>query len=96
MSRSNCRFLTNFSTKYDCSAADINPIGEINSQEIVLLNDGRLTRLQGSISKRDIELFFRYAKVEYKLNVLEKSLNAVATAELEAIKENYTQSCISE
>ncbi|KAI4212671.1 MAG: hypothetical protein LQ351_004562 [Letrouitia transgressa] len=56
----------------------------------------RLTRLQGSISKRDIELFFRYAKVEYKLNVLEKSLNAVATAELEAIKENYTQSCISE
>lgn len=58
----------------------------------MFLNDDRLIRLLGSISKLDLALFLRYAKVEYKLDVLEKFLTAVPTAELEPITEDYTQS----
>ena len=46
----------------------------------------------GSISKADLVRYLRFAKVEYKLDVLEKFLNAVPTAELEPITETYTQS----
>ena len=63
--------LRGYYTKYDCSAADINPIG--------------------SISKKDLARFLRYAKSEFKLPVLEQFLTAVPTAELEPVTETYTQ-----
>ncbi|KAL9613085.1 MAG: hypothetical protein Q9167_002342 [Letrouitia subvulpina] len=73
-------------------AADINPIGKISSYETAFWDDSGLTRLVGSISKLDLARFLRYAKIEYKLDVLEKFLTAVPTAELEPITETYTQS----
>ncbi|KAL9038623.1 MAG: hypothetical protein Q9214_005205 [Letrouitia sp. 1 TL-2023] len=84
--------LRGYYTKYDCSAADINPIGKINNKETAFLNKTGLIHLLGSISKLDLARFLRYAKVEYKLDVLEKFLTAVPTAELEPITEDYTQS----
>ena len=64
--------LRGYLTKYDCSSADINPIG--------------------GISKKDLSRFLRFAKSEYKLEVLESFLTATPTAELEPISKDYVQS----
>ncbi|KAL5633160.1 hypothetical protein ACGC1H_003600 [Rhizoctonia solani] len=63
--------LRGYLTKYDCSSADINPIG--------------------GISKTDLKKFIRYAKDNFDLPILNSFLDAVPTAELEPITENYVQ-----
>ncbi|KAM0786312.1 glutamine-dependent NAD(+) synthetase [Microbotryomycetes sp. NB124-2] len=63
--------LRGYLTKYDCSSADINPIG--------------------AISKTDLKSFIAYAQVAFNLPVLEEFLDAVPTAELEPITEDYVQ-----
>ncbi|CAE6506336.1 unnamed protein product [Rhizoctonia solani] len=65
------RVLRGYLTKYDCSSADINPIG--------------------GISKTDLKKFIRYAKDSFDLPILNSFLDAVPTAELEPITENYVQ-----
>ncbi|KAJ7155494.1 hypothetical protein C8R43DRAFT_1000118 [Mycena crocata] len=64
--------LRGYLTKYDCSSADINPIG--------------------GISKTDLKKFIAYAEESFELPILASFLNAVPTAELEPITENYVQS----
>ncbi|KAG7093662.1 glutamine-dependent NAD(+) synthetase [Marasmius oreades] len=64
--------LRGYLTKYDCSSADINPIG--------------------GISKTDLKKFIAYARDAFNLEILDKFLNAVPTAELEPITETYVQS----
>ncbi|KAK0202995.1 hypothetical protein DFS33DRAFT_1344182 [Desarmillaria ectypa] len=63
--------LRGYLTKYDCSSADINPIG--------------------GISKTDLKKFIAYARDSFDMPILEKFLDAVPTAELEPITENYVQ-----
>lgn len=63
--------LRGYLTKYDCSSADVNPIG--------------------SISKTDLKRFIGYARHAFDLPILDAFLNAVPTAELEPITENYVQ-----
>ncbi|KAB5592423.1 NAD+ synthase (glutamine-hydrolysing) [Ceratobasidium theobromae] len=63
--------LRGYLTKYDCSSADINPIG--------------------GISKTDLKKFIRYAQSHFELPILESFLDAIPTAELEPITENYVQ-----
>ncbi|CCM00736.1 uncharacterized protein FIBRA_02776 [Fibroporia radiculosa] len=63
--------LRGYFTKYDCSSADVNPIG--------------------AISKTDLKRFIAYARDAFELPVLESFLDAVPTAELEPITENYVQ-----
>ncbi|KAL5537133.1 QNS1 [Sanghuangporus sanghuang] len=63
--------LRGYLTKYDCSSADINPIG--------------------GISKTDLKKFIAYARDAFELPVLTEFLDAVPTAELEPITENYVQ-----
>nr|CAG8545687.1 9640_t:CDS:10 [Entrophospora candida] len=78
-------FLRGYLTKYDCSSADINPIG--------------------AISKIDLRKFIEYARNEFGLSMLDELssnhepyliiiifLNAVPTAELEPITNDYVQS----
>lgn len=64
--------LRGYLTKYDCSSADINPIG--------------------GISKTDLKKFIAYAEGAFGLPILRSFLDAVPTAELEPITENYVQS----
>ncbi|CAO3673238.1 unnamed protein product [Rhizopus stolonifer] len=64
--------LRGYLTKYDCSSADINPIG--------------------GISKSDLKRFIAWAQTEFDMPVLHEFLDAVPTAELEPITENYVQS----
>lgn len=64
--------LRGYLTKYDCSSADINPIG--------------------SISKHDLKRFIAYAEKKFEMPILGEFLDAVPTAELEPITENYVQS----
>jgi NAD+ synthase (glutamine-hydrolysing) len=64
--------LRGYLTKYDCSSADINPIG--------------------GISKTDLKKFIAYAEDAFGLPILRSFLDAVPTAELEPITENYVQS----
>ena len=59
-------------TKYDCSSADINPIG--------------------SISKKDLARYLRYAETEHNLPILDQFLTGIPTAGLEPITESYLQS----
>ncbi|KAL5512968.1 QNS1 [Sanghuangporus vaninii] len=63
--------LRGYLTKYDCSSADINPIG--------------------GISKTDLKKFIAYARDAFELPILAEFLDAVPTAELEPITENYVQ-----
>ncbi|KAK0188721.1 hypothetical protein F5146DRAFT_959270 [Armillaria mellea] len=63
--------LRGYLTKYDCSSADINPIG--------------------GISKTDLKKFIAYAQDSFDMPILAKFLDAVPTAELEPITENYVQ-----
>ncbi|KII85887.1 hypothetical protein PLICRDRAFT_44308 [Plicaturopsis crispa FD-325 SS-3] len=63
--------LRGYLTKYDCSSADINPIG--------------------GISKTDLKRFIAYAQDAFDLPILGSFLDAVPTAELEPITENYVQ-----
>ncbi|ORY63664.1 glutamine-dependent NAD synthetase with GAT domain-containing protein [Leucosporidium creatinivorum] len=63
--------LRGYLTKYDCSSADVNPIG--------------------AISKTDLKSFIAYAQLAFNLPVLEEFLEAVPTAELEPITEDYVQ-----
>ncbi|THU97748.1 glutamine-dependent NAD(+) synthetase with GAT domain-containing protein [Dendrothele bispora CBS 962.96] len=63
--------LRGYLTKYDCSSADINPIG--------------------GISKTDLKKFIAYAETAFDLPILRSFLDAVPTAELEPITENYVQ-----
>ncbi|KAF5331469.1 hypothetical protein D9758_015504 [Tetrapyrgos nigripes] len=63
--------LRGYLTKYDCSSADINPIG--------------------GISKTDLKKFIAYAETSFDLPILRSFLDAVPTAELEPITENYVQ-----
>ncbi|OSX63936.1 hypothetical protein POSPLADRAFT_1137746 [Postia placenta MAD-698-R-SB12] len=63
--------LRGYLTKYDCSSADVNPIG--------------------AISKTDLKRFIAYARDAFELPILEDFLDAVPTAELEPITENYVQ-----
>lgn len=63
--------LRGYLTKYDCSSADVNPIG--------------------AISKTDLKRFIAYARDAFELPILENFLDAVPTAELEPITENYVQ-----
>ncbi|EJD07304.1 glutamine-dependent NAD synthetase with GAT domain-containing protein [Fomitiporia mediterranea MF3/22] len=63
--------LRGYLTKYDCSSADINPIG--------------------GISKTDLKKFIAYARDAFELPILTNFLDAVPTAELEPITENYVQ-----
>ncbi|PAV20178.1 glutamine-dependent NAD synthetase with GAT domain-containing [Pyrrhoderma noxium] len=63
--------LRGYLTKYDCSSADINPIG--------------------GISKTDLKKFIAYARDAFDLPILTSFLDAVPTAELEPITENYVQ-----
>ncbi|KAH8927037.1 glutamine-dependent NAD(+) synthetase with GAT domain-containing protein [Atractiella rhizophila] len=63
--------LRGYLTKYDCSSADINPIG--------------------AISKTDLKRFIAFARDDFDLPVLDEFLNAVPTAELEPITEQYVQ-----
>ncbi|SJL03478.1 related to QNS1-Glutamine-dependent NAD Synthetase [Armillaria ostoyae] len=65
------RSLRGYLTKYDCSSADINPIG--------------------GISKTDLKKFIAYAQDSFDMPILAKFLDAVPTAELEPITENYVQ-----
>ncbi|EGG06751.1 uncharacterized protein MELLADRAFT_116454 [Melampsora larici-populina 98AG31] len=64
--------LRGYMTKYDCSSADINPIG--------------------GISKTDLKRFIGFAEKKFELPILNQFLDAVPTAELEPITENYVQS----
>ncbi|KAH0582886.1 glutamine-dependent NAD(+) synthetase [Termitomyces sp. 'cryptogamus'] len=64
--------LRGYLTKYDCSSADINPIG--------------------GISKTDLKKFIAYAEHAFDLPILASFLDAVPTAELEPMTENYVQS----
>ena len=64
--------LRGYLTKYDCSSADINPIG--------------------SISKKDLKCFIKWACTAFDLPILENFLNATPTAELEPITKEYIQS----
>lgn len=64
--------LRGYLTKYDCSSADINPIG--------------------GISKTDLKSFISYASNEFSMPILQSFIDAVPTAELEPITENYVQS----
>ncbi|KAK7060897.1 glutamine-dependent NAD(+) synthetase [Paramarasmius palmivorus] len=64
--------LRGYLTKYDCSSADINPIG--------------------GISKTDLKKFIAYSREAFDLPILANFLDAVPTAELEPITENYVQS----
>lgn len=59
-------------TKYDCSSADVNPIG--------------------GISKTDLKRFIAFAEKSFGLPILADFLDAVPTAELEPITEDYVQS----
>ncbi|CAJ2500137.1 Uu.00g029900.m01.CDS01 [Anthostomella pinea] len=64
--------LRGYLTKYDCSSADINPIG--------------------GISKTDLKRFTKWAETAFDLPILQQFLDAVPTAELEPITEDYVQS----
>lgn len=64
--------LRGYLTKYDCSSADINPIG--------------------GISKTDLKRFIGWAEHAFELPILQQFLDAVPTAELEPITEQYVQS----
>ncbi|CAO0790766.1 unnamed protein product [Mucor circinelloides] len=64
--------LRGYLTKYDCSSADVNPIG--------------------AISKHDLKRFIAYAQGKFDMPILGEFLDAVPTAELEPITENYVQS----
>ncbi|KAI8982532.1 hypothetical protein BDB01DRAFT_744138 [Pilobolus umbonatus] len=64
--------LRGYLTKYDCSSADINPIG--------------------AVSKSDLKRFIAYAQRQFNMPILGEFLDAVPTAELEPITENYVQS----
>lgn len=64
--------LRGYLTKYDCSSADLNPIG--------------------GISKNDLKKFIKWSINYFKLPILNNFLNAIPTAELEPITENYIQS----
>lgn len=64
--------LRGYLTKYDCSSADINPIG--------------------GISKTDLKAFISWATKSFELPILQEFIDAVPTAELEPITENYVQS----
>ncbi|KAJ5928972.1 hypothetical protein N7466_007928 [Penicillium verhagenii] len=64
--------LRGYLTKYDCSSADINPIG--------------------SISKVDLKRFIDWASKDFEMPILVDFLDAIPTAELEPITENYVQS----
>ncbi|KAI9262477.1 hypothetical protein EDC94DRAFT_648277 [Helicostylum pulchrum] len=64
--------LRGYLTKYDCSSADINPIG--------------------AISKHDLKRFIAYAEKKFEMPILGDFLDAVPTAELEPITEDYVQS----
>ncbi|KAH9951184.1 glutamine-dependent NAD(+) synthetase with GAT domain-containing protein [Amylocystis lapponica] len=63
--------LRGYFTKYDCSSADLNPIG--------------------AISKTDLKKFIAYAQDAFDLPILSTFLDAVPTAELEPITEDYVQ-----
>ncbi|XWS48771.1 hypothetical protein CRYUN_Cryun13aG0104800 [Craigia yunnanensis] len=63
--------LRGYLTKYDCSAADINPIG--------------------SISKKDLRTFLRWAANHLGYSSLAEIKAAPPTAELEPIRSNYSQ-----
>ena len=80
--------LRGYFTKYDCSSADINPIGGISK-----------TDLKKFIAYADrafkLPVLKRYGVVEYfrtRLTALASFLDAVPTAELEPITETYVQS----
>ena len=64
--------LSGYLTKYDCSSADINPIG--------------------GISKTDLKKFIAWAEHAFELPVLRSFIDAVPTAELEPITQDYVQS----
>lgn len=64
--------LRGYLTKYDCSSADVNPIG--------------------GISKTDLKRFIAWAETAFELPILREFLDAVPTAELEPITEDYVQS----
>jgi len=64
--------LRGYLTKYDCSSADINPIG--------------------GISKTDLKRFIKWSETNLGLPILQQFLDAVPTAELEPITEDYVQS----
>lgn len=72
--------LRGYMTKYDCSSADINPIGNPNNQEIVPLK--RFFSV-GGISKTDLRKFILYAKDKFNIPILGDIYHAVPTAELE-------------
>ncbi|GBN76726.1 putative glutamine-dependent NAD(+) synthetase [Araneus ventricosus] len=59
--------LVGYLTKYDCSSADVNPIG--------------------SISKKDLKSFLKYAIFKFSLPALGEILDAKPTAELEPLLE---------
>ncbi|XP_015913289.1 glutamine-dependent NAD(+) synthetase [Parasteatoda tepidariorum] len=59
--------LAGYLTKYDCSSADVNPIG--------------------SISKKDLKSFLKYAIFQFSLPALGEILDAQPTAELEPLVE---------
>lgn len=63
--------LRGYLTKYDCSSADINPIG--------------------SMSKHDIWGFLEWSSVNLGFSTLADIVAAPPTAELEPIRNNYTQ-----
>lgn len=63
--------LRGYLTKYDCSSADINPIG--------------------SISKKDLRSFLKWAAVNLGYSSLSEIEAAPPTAELEPIRSNYSQ-----
>ncbi|GAM85212.1 hypothetical protein ANO11243_032160 [Dothideomycetidae sp. 11243] len=64
--------LRGYLTKYDCSSADVNPIG--------------------GISKTDLKRFIAWAETAFQIPVLKEFLDAVPTAELEPITNDYVQS----
>ncbi|EFJ22527.1 hypothetical protein SELMODRAFT_267968 [Selaginella moellendorffii] len=63
--------LRGYLTKYDCSSADLNPIG--------------------GISKQDLRSFLRWCANNLHYPILAEVVSAPPTAELEPIRENYSQ-----
>lgn len=75
--------LRGYMTKYDCSSADINPIGECVFFCLLNICIFCCCLILGGISKTDLRKFITYAKDKFNIPILGEIYSAPPTAELE-------------
>ncbi|KAI9858054.1 MAG: glutamine-dependent NAD(+) synthetase [Trichoglossum hirsutum] len=95
--------LRGYLTKYDCSSADINPIGGVSLKfpeqkppkrdvPTACYSQDVWLKSKVIISKNDLKKFILWSSTSFSLPVLNDFIDAPPTAELEPITDTYTQS----